>query len=177
MTYSEVKWSNLLASFTLELLVVSMNVGTILCSCFLCFLNALAPILKSSEATFRHFHFLKTLLFPVIITFGPLETLKGPNANDNKWLESESQYCGSHSRWLACFQVHWRVNVSCDFPDQLFPRSKKPIKNSTLNVSMNVSCDSQDQLFPILKKWIETSTWHLLCQIPLHGWAHNGAYD
>ena len=64
-----------------------MNVGTILCSCFLCFLNALAPILKSSEATFRHFHFLKTLLFPVIITFGPLETLKGPNANGNKCLD------------------------------------------------------------------------------------------
>ena len=76
-----------------------------------------------------------------------------------------SRYCGSHSRWLACFQVHWRMSVSCDFPDQLFLRSEKPIKNSTLNVSMNVFCDSQDQLFPTLKKWIETSTWHLLCQI------------
>ena len=69
------------------------------------------------KQSFGIFHFWKFLLFPSVITFGPLETLKGPGSKDNKRPDVVGAVLGP-----ASLKIDGKIYVPCDVPDQAICR-------------------------------------------------------
>ena len=86
------------------------------------------------KQSFCIFHFWKFLLFPLVITFGHVETLKVQDSNCNKRLDIAGAVL-----WPANFKVHSRMNISCDAQDQLSPMPEMLIKTSTWYVKFRLA--------------------------------------